>query len=877
MTQAPEPVTQPSAHTSALVLKRLAEHARRQPQRAAIEEDGRQLTYAGLHEGTGQMAAILRAHPDFQTQQPVGILTGNYIDAAVAINGALQSGGIAVPLAASHPTALLKNIIADAGIRIVLGDRDLYPELAETAPVAWIHPATSAQAQADTAEAPLEVDPDWLSSITFSSGTTGTPKGITERHRNLTHHIDLVEAHMPLSGFSRVGTILPHHFGAGYFNLFHTLSVGATLTHYDFARGGLVAFFKWLNQTRPEVIALTPSLLRSLLRTTSADTDYSLLKMVRLSGEPLLRRDILGFREAFPDTTLLFNAYGITENRVVAVNRIGPDQELPEGVVGVGQLLEPHAIRLEADGQVVTEDDTAGEIIIESDFVTPGYWKGGQLVQPAERFSGPGGRIFRTGDRGFLRNGCLHLTGRSDQMVKINGTQVDVLAVQDAIASVDGVAETCVLTTTVDDVPQLLGFFVRRPHRPATVDAVRDELNRLLPAPMVPGELFGVDALPVNANQKLDRKALLETAVKLRQTRRVSPPGEEFSIMDQRLNEIWQDVLRKPGHIFSKHDNFFKVGGDSLAASELLLQIHRVFDVQLEPESLVADPSIFGISRSIENPVNRGHDHVRALKRSGDRPRLYCIPGAGTNASIFVTFARMFNDAQPIYGFDPIIEARKPGYPVARYLSVETIARRYVEELLKQEPQDEVRLYGFSFGGTIAVEMAHQLEQRGQRVSGIVLGDTFAPGYPDVRPGLSPVARLKVPLYGLLPLGTNATLNKTNLRKGIRQRFGPVKRNLLYNFQKPRPGEAADWDHEFKQMQANRKHTPKPIDTPVLLLSGRDNSLNEELFIKDAALGWKPYLKNLQVKELSGNHLTLVTENLPEIARCVEAFFEESR
>jgi len=275
---------------------------------------------------------------------------------------------------------------------------------------------------------------------------------------------------------------------------------------------------------------------------------------------------------------------------------------------------------LDEDGTAVRPDDI-GEIAIRSRYLSPGYWRRPDLTAAAFRPDPAGGpeRIYRTGDLGRrLPDGCLVHLGRKDFQVKIRGFRVEVAEVEGALLSLPTVQEAVVVAR--EDRPgdrRLVAYLVPTARPAPTVTALRQTLAAVVPDYMLPAAYVLLDALPKTPGGKVDRRAL-------------PPPGRTRPALDQPLvaprtpveatvGAIWQEVLGLDE--LGIHDNFFDLGGHSLAASQVLARVTETLHVDLPLRVLFAAPTVAGVAVAVVQGLMQDvapDERARLLSTPGD-------------------------------------------------------------------------------------------------------------------------------------------------------------------------------------------------------------------------------------------------------------------
>jgi len=260
--------------------------------------------------------------------------------------------------------------------------------------------------------------------------------------------------------------------------------------------------------------------------------------------------------------------------------------------VPVGYPLEDiEVLLLDDDGKEVAFNEI-GEMSVRSRYLSPGYWRRPELSQ-VKFLSDPNGgdeRIYRTGDLGLiLDDGCLVHMGRKDFQVKIRGYRIEVGEIEAALLNIDNIKEAVVILREDRPRDRYLAAYIVPSRQPAlSITALRHALAEKLPGYMVPSAFIILDALPLLPNGKLDRQRLPypDSSRPNLDTPFIVP---ETSV-EQALAKIWAEVLNV-NHV-GAHDNFFDLGGHSLAATRIVSRVIKHFQVDLPLQSLFQSPTV---------------------------------------------------------------------------------------------------------------------------------------------------------------------------------------------------------------------------------------------------------------------------------------------
>ena len=558
----------------------------RQPHAIAVQQDGEVLTYQQLNQRANQLAHYLLAL-GVQPDDRVAICCRRGPQMLVGLLGILKAGAGYVPIDPAYPAERIAYLLQDSAPVAVVAEPSTRDLLGAHVSVDLFdarllhHPVGNPQLASLT--------PAHLAYVIYTSGSTGQPKGVMVEHRTVEN---LVHWHCEAFGLdarSHTSSVAGFGFDAMAWEVWPALCAGAVL-HLPPAQVG--------NENIDELLAwwLVQPLDVSFLPTPVAEYAFSqnllhpTLRILLIGGDRL-RQFTQERRFA------LINNYGPTEATVVATS----------GRVRAGQAL--HIGRPIANARVYVLDaqlrpvpvGVAGELYVGGSGVARGYLNRADLT--AERFlQDPfnSGRMYRTGDLvRWLPDGNIEYLGRNDDQVKVRGVRVELGEIESRLAALDGIAEAVVLVRE----GRLVAWFTE--HYPLAIETLRAQLQEQLPEALVPVAYVRLDALPLTANGKLDRKALPQPDQTALLSRDYAPPQGE---VETTLARIWAEVLQVER--VGRHDHFFELGGHSLLAVSLIERMRQVAlscDVRVlfgQP-TLAALAAAVGSGLDVQVPANR--------------------------------------------------------------------------------------------------------------------------------------------------------------------------------------------------------------------------------------------------------------------------------
>jgi thioesterase domain-containing protein/acyl carrier protein len=459
--------------------------------------------------------------------------------------------------------------------------------------------------------------------------------------------------------------------------------------------------------------------------TLTGHEEFPHLRLITTAGEPALKTDVELYRRHFGRDCLFVNGLRSTEAGSIRHYFVDQETVILGATVPVGFPIQDMRIAvLDASGAELPSGEV-GEIAVTSRYLSPGYWKRPEVTK-AKFLDAPGGggeRTFLTGDLGLLQpDGCLVHLGRKDAQVKVRGQRVELAEIEEALLALPVVKEAVVVSREArPGEVQLVAYVVPATDPAPTTTALRRALAARLPDYMVPPRFVMVDRLPLTPTGKLNRRAL-PTPGRTRPDldRAFRSPG---SAIEQTLAEIWADVLDLDE--VGIHDDFFDLGGDSLRAVELLAEVETRFGRRLADGVLLEAPTVEQLARILsQDAAIAAPRSLVALRATGDRPPLFCVPGHLGSVLCFHELARYLGDEQPVYG----LEARGLDGVEPPHTTIEAMAAAYLTEILTRQPQGPYFLAGYCFGGRVAFEMARQLVAGGREVGLLALLDSYGPG-----------------------------------------------------------------------------------------------------------------------------------------------------
>jgi amino acid adenylation domain-containing protein len=602
------------ADTEQSIPERFEREALRDPARVAIDGTAWRPSFEELGAAANRLADVVIDRSGAEPGR-VAVLLDHDAPLFAAVLGVLKAGKTVVAVNPSDPPARLERIRRNAQPQMVLTDGP-NRNLALRAGFTPVTLATVAERlDASPRPAPeVAIGPDREALLLYTSGSTGVPRGVIQTHRNVLHNVLRLSNGLGVRTEDRIVALASLTGGQGMATTWLGLLNGATLCPFPIMTRGVTGLPVWLEAHRITILIASASVFRGFARTLDGRR-VSTVRLLRLGSEPALRTDFDAYRRHFEDGCLFANTYSSSEAGNITQSLLDAVADPPRGGLSAGFAADGiEVVVLDERGEEVAPGRT-GEIVVRSDYLSPGYWRDPTLT--AERYAeqrplGNGHRLFRTGDLGRLdENGELMVVGRKDAQVKVRGNRVELPEVERAIAARPGVTASAVRASASPRGDVRLTAYVRaRTGSGLGARELRRSLRETLPNHAVPTEFVFLDALPSAADGGIDRDRL--ASIELQGAASV-PADAPVNETEELLLGIWSDALELDGGL-GREDDFFELGGDSLIAAAIAAEVHAAFGVELELAAFVESPSLREMAELV--------DRLRADEAVDARPPL---------------------------------------------------------------------------------------------------------------------------------------------------------------------------------------------------------------------------------------------------------------
>lgn len=854
----------------------------RTPNSVALQYREQVLTYSQLNKKVNQLAHYMQsqgiAKGDF-----VGIYFERSAEMVISLLATLKLGAIYIPLDPVNPSDRLQLILEDVDAKYLLTHQRLKNRLPRFEGKVICLEDVQKQINKASAENPgAVVDAKDLAYVIYTSGSTGKPKGVAIPHYTVVDHHMAICDKIGVTEEDSIFAVASVAFDPSVQDFFLPLFIGAKtiVAGQDTVVDGFL-LKEALDTTQPTLMQATPSTWRMLL--LAGWSGNKNLKI--LSGGEGLTKDLA--QELISRSAQLWNIYGPTETTIWSTaKKLEGDRLKTIGETSyepVGSPINNVQVYILDKHMQPVPIGVGGEIYIGGIGVAPnGYYKRPDLT--AQTFirnpfqeNGMDSKLYRTGDLArYLSNGDIEYLSRGDKQVKIRGFRIELGEIESAIAAYPEVRENILMVR--EDQPgnkQLVAYIIPKGQKKIDFSSLKLFLKDKLPEYMVPAAFVQLEAFPMTASMKVNRKKLpAPEFIPASDNREFQAPSTET---EQVIAKIWKELLGLDK--ISVNDNFFELGGHSLIAVNMMAKIDRALSKKLPLATLLENSTIKLLARLLDGEANT--PIIRSLvpiKSTGNKPPIYLVHGAGLHVLLFQTLAQHMDEDQPIYA----LQARGLHGEAEPLNSIEEIASHYIGEILEQNAEGPYCLAGYSYGGIIAFEMAKQLQAMGKEVNMLAMLDTVVRGaitgeqdskkFGERVVSLSRKAAWNIKDAISYP-SSSLKYRSYVLKRSLRRWMFKVRNKNDQNGQQNNYAALVD----KKNLEAFYKYRIQPYNGKIHLFRAKERRfyMNDQEF-----LGWKPYINgNIMIHEVPGDHLTLFDPPNGKVfaeifQRCLDDIFE---
>jgi amino acid adenylation domain-containing protein/thioester reductase-like protein len=601
------------------------------PDAIAVKFGNQQLTYTQLNQKANQLANYLQ-NCGVTSEVLVGLYLERSLDILIAILAILKAGGAYLPLDPKYPQTRLTDILNDSQVSIILTQEKLLTSLSSPLPRGET-PLTPYQGKIillDTdltiisqqnIETPISaIKPDNLAYVIYTSGSTGKPKGVMITHQNIVNHATSIIDKYQINSHDRILQFTTFIFDVAAEEIFPAWLSGATLIICPQEMvTNLIEFSQFLAQESLTVVNLpTPYWQEWVLeidRKVSQIPDS--LRLVITGSDQVLPEKLALWQKLVTEkrqNIQWINAYGLTETTITStVYQLPVNYQLnTTHSVPIGRPIANTEIYILDQNLQPVPIGIPGELHIGGAGLARGYLNRKQLTN--EKFisnpisSSKSSRLYKTGDLArYLPDGNIEFLGRIDYQVKIRGFRIELGEIEAVLAQHPLVKSSAVIVREIQPGnKQLVAYVVTEDHSNIQQD-LRSFLKQNLPDYMLPAFFVRLAELPLTPTGKINRRALSALMLELNHEIDYILPRNP---LEQKLAEIWCQVLGLEK--VSVEENFFNLGGHSLATIQIISRIRETLKIDLPLQYLFTEPTIAGLTKII-NQLLQTADHITPI------------------------------------------------------------------------------------------------------------------------------------------------------------------------------------------------------------------------------------------------------------------------
>ena len=687
----------------------------------AVISDGRNMTYGELDACSSRLAVYLRSNGASQGDV-VGICARRSFELVWGLLGILKAGCAYLAFEPGQfPKESRDGMLELANVKTLLyfdpgnkpGD---YPERVH---VMDMEAGRSEILSCAGGSPRVDCTVDDTAYVMFTSGSTGQPKGVAVSHSNLLNHNYSVIDIFGLTSRDRMLQFGTLSFDLSVEEIFPILLAGGTLV---FRPGTVppspVELLEHMRANYVSVADLPTAYWHEMVGNINPAELPSSLRLVIIGGEHASNDLIRKWGRIAPKIKLL-NTYGPTETTIIAT--------CTERLDTIGKPIPNTRCYILDPRMQLCPPGIPGELFIGGRSVSKGYLANPEMTFKSfvpDPFAGED-RMYKTGDMAvYSPEGDIIFLGRDDRQIKIRGFRIELGSVESALRKFSEVENAvAVANTHASTGTKVLDCYISSKNMNLDTEAIRAKLAEDLPDYMVPKSITLIRKMPITANGKIDIKALPEPRKKSPQAYRRTEP---LSATEMQLTLIFERILGMEN--VNREESFFHMGGDSLAALNLCLEVERLCKVSLSMEELYRHPSIKGLEKVLAQQVSAESQwrSLIQLSDTGSKQPLYLIHTTPGDILGYVNLVEYLTD-RPVFGFQAY--GIKPGNTPHR--SIREMAGYYVGEMVKNQPEGPYYLCGWCFGGLVAYEMARILASIGTEVGFLGLIETWGRPAPD--------------------------------------------------------------------------------------------------------------------------------------------------
>jgi len=823
------------------VLTLFEQHVQQIPHNIAVIDSEGSLSYQHVYIQAHSIAAYLKEN-GVSNGEPVGVLLPRNKNLLPTLLAIWLTDSAYIPFDSEEPYERLITKLAICGCQHLLTDSLDIENSKQLSKINLISLDEKVISALPFEQQKIPEQAHHLAYFLFTSGSTGTPKAVEVEHGNV---LALLKAAQALFKFDSADRYLASSniaFDISVPELFlPCISGGASVIADRFIMFNAERLHSFIIENKITTMQTGPAVWSALI---AEKTAFPRVKTIITTGEAI-QLDTAKKLSRYAEN--VFNLYGPTETTVwVTGQKLSTKLESASKMSApIGQPLLGVEIRIVDEHLKTVIPGQPGELLIGGKFVTRRYTNNEQ--QNHERFITLNDeRFYRTGDIVVWNGETLHYYGRNDDQMQINGLRIEPSEIENAILKNNKVlAASTTWFQTSETTKTIVAAIVLKENQLLSEDQLLQTLAKQLPSELIPSRTVFLKSIPITINGKVDKKAIRQL-FDIDETK--SEVIVDYADADphiQKVMVLWAKALKKKN--IAPSDRFYDLGGDSLTAVHLMLEAEKMFNCALPKDLLYNNDRLSEFAEKLEhhlNPTNQASNakipllHSSLNEKNSTAPSVFVI-GLGLGFAKHKTWSH----SCPLYSLMPW----QMGKGILTGRSISSLAKNYIETIESIQPTGPYRIFGYSAGGTLAHEIAYQLEQKGAEVEHVFLLDP------------TPIEPIKMLYYQTInTLSPMRWLNYFFSQKVLKstEPFSS-KFTIKTNF------FSAFW---FKNCTLFRKHTPKSIAANSILVTSRDIKKHDWLaFLPSKSISYELNCNHFELME--PEYLAFWTHNLNNILR----------
>ncbi len=573
------------------IVKLFEEQVEKTPNHIALIFEDQTLTYKELNQKANSLAHYLKEKEHIQRNDFVGIMVNRSMEMIIAILATLKAGGAYIPIDPTYPDDRIQYMLTLSNAKVLLTQKKLENTVSFSHKICIDLNQNSLYDSTNTNLKSTSM-PEDLAYVIFTSGSTGKPKGVMLKHKalsNLTNYCNHYIDYLKNPSYETIVSITTVSFDIFIFETLISLQKGLKLViANEKEQTNPYSLNALLEKHNVTIIQSTPSRMQLFVNHIKDMPSIRNLKYITLAGEQLplnLVKTLYNLTKAD-----IYNGYGPSETTVFStLTKIHTDK------ITIGKPLDNTQIYILDEHLNYIPIGMAGELYISGDGVGKGYLNHPELTKKSF-IKNPflsNSIMYKTGDIGMYQpDGTILCLGRADHQVKIRGLRIELGEIEDRIKEIPFIASCVVVKKVNEEAHEFLCAYYTA-NSTVTSSDIRKHIEKFLPKYMVPQYFIQMDTLPYTPNGKIDRKKLPEPQVEIIRKEIILPRNE----IDRRLIDLLKNLFHTSS--ISLNDSFFELGGDSLHAIHLSMQIQDTFHVSLGSREILETPIIQDLSDKI--------------------------------------------------------------------------------------------------------------------------------------------------------------------------------------------------------------------------------------------------------------------------------------